>query len=109
MKQFNVETTAAETTRLKMINLFRVDENRIEQCFAAHIVQCCQQHCSALLHPIQAQQYCSVLLTTMNNVGSKTLFNPVFINPEQVDHFLPCTASTVFGHPPRMAYFLGHV
>ena len=25
-----------------MFNLFRVDENRIE-CFAAHIVQCCQQ------------------------------------------------------------------
>jgi hypothetical protein len=23
----------------KMINLFRVDENRIEQCFAAHIVE----------------------------------------------------------------------
>jgi hypothetical protein len=32
------------------------------------------------------------LLTTLNNVGSKTLFSPVFINPEQVDHFLPCTA-----------------
>ena len=43
----------------------RVVENRIEQCLAAHIVQCCQQYCSALLHPIagwiQAQelvQYC---------------------------------------------------
>ena len=43
----------------------RVVENRIEQRFAAHIVQCCQQYCSALLHPIaggiQAQQlvqYC---------------------------------------------------
>ena len=42
----------------------QVVENRIEQC-CAHIVQCCQQYCSALLHPIagwiQAQQlvqYC---------------------------------------------------
>ena len=26
---------------------------------------------------IQAQQYCSILLTTMNNVGSKTLNNVV--------------------------------
>ena len=25
-------------------------------------------------------QYCSILLTAMNNVGSKTLFNPVFIS-----------------------------
>ena len=30
----------------------RVVENRIEQCCAAHIVQCCQQYCSALLHLI---------------------------------------------------------
>ncbi len=78
----------------KKTNLFRLDENRIEQCFTAHIVQCCQQYCSALLHLIQAQQYCSTLLTTMNNVGSKTLFNPVFINPEQVDNFLPLTPYT---------------
>ena len=28
------------------------DENSIEQCFAAHIVQGCQQYCSALLHLI---------------------------------------------------------
>ena len=27
------------------------------------------------------------LLTTVNNVGSKTLFNAVFINPQQVVHF----------------------
>ena len=69
-----------------------VNENRIEQCFAAHIVQCCQQYCSALLY--LTQQYCPILLTTMNNVGSKTLFNPVFINTEQVDHFLPCSILT---------------
>ena len=38
------------TTRVKTHNLFRVDENSLEQCCAAHIVQCCQQFCSALLH-----------------------------------------------------------
>ena len=33
---------------------------------------------------------CSVLLTTLNNVGSTTLFNAVFIRPEQVVRFLLC-------------------
>ena len=28
------------------------------------------------------------MLTTLNNVGSKTLFNAVFIRPEQVVRFL---------------------
>ena len=42
----------AVTTQQKSHNLFRVDENSIELCFAAHIVQCCQQYCSALLHLI---------------------------------------------------------
>ena len=50
------------TTQQKMNNLFRVDENRLEQCFAAHIVQGFQQYCLALLHLIQAQQYL-ILLT----------------------------------------------
>jgi hypothetical protein len=36
------------------------DENRIEQCFAAHIVHSCQQYWTILLHPIQAQQHCSI-------------------------------------------------
>ena len=57
-----------------------VVENRLEQCFAAHIVHSCQQYWTILLHPIQAQQYCSILLTSVNNVGSKTLFKPVFNN-----------------------------
>jgi hypothetical protein len=26
-----------------------------------------------------------VLLTTLNNVGSKTLFSPVYFNPEQAE------------------------
>ena len=82
----NISLFPPITTRQKIINLFRVDENRIKQCFAAHIVR----YCSALLHQIQAQQYCSILLTTVNNVGSTTFFSLVFINPEQVDNFLPC-------------------
>jgi hypothetical protein len=63
------------------------DENRIEQCFAAHIVHSYQQYWTILLHPIQAQEYCSILLTSVNNVGSKTLFNPV---EQQARRFLPC-------------------
>ena len=52
-------------TQLKMNNLFWPDENSIEQCFAAHIVQGCQQYCSTLLHLIaglfrlnNTEQYC---------------------------------------------------
>ena len=40
------------STQQKMNNLFWPDENSIEQCFAAHIVQGCQQYCSTLLHLI---------------------------------------------------------
>ena len=40
---------------------------------------------------IQAQQYCSILLITLKNAGSKTLFSLVFINPEQVVHFWLCS------------------
>jgi hypothetical protein len=32
------------------------DENRVEQCFAAHIVHSCQQYSTIMLHSIQAQQ-----------------------------------------------------
>jgi hypothetical protein len=46
------------------------------------------QYWTILLHPIQAQQYCSTLLTSVNNVGSKTLFNPV---EQRARRFLPCT------------------
>ena len=65
-----------------------VVKNRIEQCCAAHIVQGCQQWLTTLLHAIQSQQYCSMLLTTVNNVGSTTLFNPVEL---QAHDFLPCS------------------
>ncbi len=34
----------------KNYDLFKVVENRMQQCCAAHIVHSCQQYCSALLH-----------------------------------------------------------
>ena len=68
--------------------------NRIEQCCAAHIVQGCQQWLTTLLHAIQPQQYCSMLLTTVNNVGSTTLFNPVEL---QAHDFLPCNILLLCG------------
>ena len=34
----------------------------------------------------------TILLTTLNNVGSTTLFKAVFNNPEQVVHFYACSA-----------------
>ena len=70
--------------------------NRIEQCCAAHIVQGCQQWLTTLLHAIQPQQYCSMLLTTVNNVGSTTLLNPAEL---QAHDFLPCIRlPTLFLH-----------
>ena len=53
------------------------------------VAQGCQQYYSTLLHLIAGSTTCSVLLTTLSNVGSKTLFN-VFIRPEQVVHFWLC-------------------
>ena len=69
-----------------MHNLFRVDENSLEQCWAAHIVQCCQpysvQHCytwsqansgSTILNNIVdnvemlAAKHCSTLFSTALN------------------------------------------
>ena len=38
---------------------------------------------------------CSVLLTTLNNLGSKTLFNAVLIRPEQVVYFLLCILARI--------------
>jgi hypothetical protein len=39
------------------------------------VVNNIEQYC--YIRPIQAQQYCSIVLTSVNNVGRKTLFNPV--------------------------------
>jgi hypothetical protein len=52
----------------------------------------CGPHClqlsTILLHPIQGQEYCSMLLTSVNNVGRTTLFNPV---KQQAHNFYACT------------------
>ena len=61
-------------TAKKRTALNNVVQNRLEQCCSVHS---CEQHRSALLHLIRTQQCCSLLLTTVNNVGSTTLFNPV--------------------------------
>ena len=73
----------------KNYHLFKVVENRMQQCCAAHIVHSCQQYCSALLSLNQPAIRCNnaertILLMTMNNVGSTTLLHPVFNNLEQV-------------------------
>ena len=47
-----MQNMAKLNTRQKTHNLFWPDENSIEQCCAAHIVQGCQQYCSTLLHLI---------------------------------------------------------
>ncbi len=54
----------------KNYDLFKVVENRMQQCCAAHIVHSCQQYCSALLSLNQpairlnnAEQYCWQLWT----------------------------------------------
>ena len=48
----DVSACVARITQQETHNLFWPDENSIEQCFAAHIVQGCQQYCSTLLHLI---------------------------------------------------------
>ncbi len=51
--------------KLSLVQGFKVVENRMQQCCAAHIVHSCQQYCSALLSLNQpairynnAEQYC---------------------------------------------------
>jgi hypothetical protein len=62
-------------TQLKTIRLLQYWWKQDWTTCAAHIVYSCQQCCTILLHPIQAQQYCSILLTSVNNVGRTTLFH----------------------------------
>ena len=48
------------------------------------------QHCWAWITRNLVYQCWTILLTTLNNVGSTTLFKAVFINPEQVVRFYAC-------------------
>ena len=55
-------------------------ENRMQQPCWDNIVQCCRQYCSAVTPDcglIQAQQYCSILLTTRNNIVASCFKQPV--------------------------------
>ena len=55
--------------------------------FCCRYCSCCEQYCAMLLSlnfPAIRCNNAKLLLTTMNNMGSKTLFDPVFINHEQV-------------------------
>ena len=71
-------------TQSKTNSLFWPDENSIEQCFAAHIVQGCQQYCSTLSDPIAGLFMLNILNNIVYNID---IFKPVFIRPEQVVHF----------------------
>ena len=53
----------------------QLDENNIQQCFAAYIVYSCHQYCSALLNLVQAQ-YCSLLITMINAGSKRLMLNP---------------------------------
>ena len=54
--------------------LFKVVNNIVRQCYTS-------------LQANSGSTTCSLLVTTLNNVRSKTLFSGVFIRPEQVVHF----------------------
>ena len=56
---------------------------------SCHIGESCPQYCSAMLHPIQDHQYCSILLTTVNDVDRTILFNLVI---QQAQNFWLCIA-----------------
>ena len=64
--------------------------------YAAHIINSCQQYCSALLHLIRTQQYCFILLTTVNNVGSTTLFNLVVRQAQSFSRVKVCMIIEVY-------------
>ena len=64
----------------KNYHLFKVVENRMQQCCAARIVHSCQQYCSALLHLIagwfrlnNAEQYCWQLQVLYEQCGQHNI------------------------------------
>ena len=58
---------------IKRSGYCNIGMNRSEQCWAANVVESCYQHWTVLLHLIHFQQYCSMLLTSENNICSTTL------------------------------------
>ena len=57
----------------------------IKHCFVCHIVA---KILNNIVEPESGVTIQNNILATWNNVGSQTLFNVVFIKPEQVVHFL---------------------
>ena len=78
-----------EYTR-KNANLFRIVENSLQQCWAAQIVQCCQQYCSAPdCGLIQAQQCWTILLKNIDQCGCSINRNRcVFTRVNHPDSFV---------------------
>ena len=93
-----------------MVRSYRGTRPKIRSCWKQDAAMLLGQHCSMLstilfgiVTPdcglIQAQQYCSILLTTRNNVAPTTLLHPVFNNLLQliifcrVVHVLECELS----------------
>ena len=64
------------------------------------------QHCYTRLQANSGSSTCSVLLTTLNNVGSKTLFNPVFIRLEQLLHFWLCRSLVIQLPASSITFFI---
>ena len=62
------------------MNRYWADENRLEF----------QQYCSALFSPQSRVIMLNNIVDNIEQMGSKTLLNAVFISLEQVAHFLQC-------------------
>ena len=69
-----------------------VDENKIEQCFATHIVHSCQQYCYTRFR--LSNYNCSILLISVNNVGSKTICSILLNSRLSVFTHVQCMYST---------------
>ena len=77
-------------TRVKTLNLFPVDENRLQQCCAAPHEQCCQQHVATLLGTTRCNNIVDNNVHGVQRGCSTTLLRPVLIDREQVERFWPC-------------------
>ena len=98
-------------TQPKTNNLFWLDETALNNVLLPtlfKVVNNIVQHCYTLLQASSGSTTCSVLLTTLNNVGSKILSNAVFIRPEQIVRFWLCTSSKKY-HPFVFLMWINHM
>ena len=56
---------------ISFFSLFRVEINRAKQCFAAHVVQCCQQYYSVLLHLSAGWSKLNNVVQFMDNIEQR--------------------------------------